>query len=74
MKTLRLAILLISAAIIPLLHAEALAQGETLHLTGLKGKVTVYRDQRSIPYIQAENDEDLYLAQGFVTASDRLWQ
>ncbi|MBJ6926886.1 penicillin acylase family protein, partial [Vibrio cholerae] len=24
--------------------------------------------------IQAENDEDLYLAQGFVTASDRLWQ
>lgn len=74
MKTLRLAILLISAAIIPLLHAEALAQGETLRLTGLKGKVTVYRDQRSIPYIQAENDEDLYLAQGFVTASDRLWQ
>ena len=27
-----------------------------------------------IPYIEAENDADLYFVQGFVTASDRLWQ
>ena len=32
------------------------------------------RDERGIPYIQASNDHDLYLAQGYVTASDRLWQ
>jgi penicillin amidase len=34
----------------------------------------VRRDERGIPYIQASNDHDLYLAQGYVTASDRLWQ
>ncbi|NOQ70402.1 MAG: hypothetical protein GQ574_00245 [Crocinitomix sp.] len=31
-------------------------------------------DERSVPHIFTENDEDLYFAQGFVTASDRLWQ
>jgi penicillin amidase len=34
----------------------------------------VRRDERGIPYIEAKNDEDLYFAQGYVTASDRLWQ
>ncbi|MEZ5425755.1 MAG: penicillin acylase family protein [Pyrinomonadaceae bacterium] len=45
-----------------------------LRVSGLKKSVTVLRDDRSIPYIEAENDADLYFAQGFVTASDRLWQ
>ncbi len=43
-------------------------------LSGLKGEVTVRRDQRSVPYIEAASDADLYFAQGYVTASDRLWQ
>jgi penicillin amidase len=43
-------------------------------LPGLHDQVTVRRDERGIPYIEAKNDEDLYFAQGFVTASDRLWQ
>ena len=34
----------------------------------------VRRDERAIPYIEAKTDADLYFAQGFVTASDRLWQ
>ena len=46
----------------------------TLNLAGLKEKVTVRRDERSIPYIEAANEADLYFAQGYVTASDRLWQ
>lgn len=50
------------------------AAGETLKLSGLKERVTVQRDERGIPYIQAKNDEDLFFAQGYVTASDRLWQ
>jgi penicillin amidase len=37
-------------------------------------RVTVRRDDRGIPYIEAKNDEDLYFAQGYITASDRLWQ
>src|SRR6185503_12131444 len=43
-------------------------------LDGLRAPVTVRRDERGIPYIEAANDEDLYFAQGYVTASDRLWQ
>jgi penicillin amidase len=45
-----------------------------LKISGLKEKVTVRRDERGIPYIEARNDADLYFAQGFVTAQDRLWQ
>ncbi|MEO6052223.1 MAG: penicillin acylase family protein [Pyrinomonadaceae bacterium] len=47
---------------------------QTTILTGLKDTVTVRRDGRGIPYIEAKNDADLYFAQGYVTASDRLWQ
>ncbi|MBA4184855.1 MAG: penicillin acylase family protein [Acidobacteria bacterium] len=49
-------------------------QEKTLAVSGLKDKVTVRRDERGIPYIEAKNEADLYFAQGFVTASDRLWQ
>jgi penicillin G amidase len=41
---------------------------------GLKEKVTIRRDERGIAYIEAANDADLYFAQGFATAQDRLWQ
>jgi penicillin G amidase len=50
------------------------APAKTLQISGLRDQVTVRRDERGIPYIEAKNDEDLYFAQGFVTASDRLWQ
>jgi penicillin amidase len=41
---------------------------------GLKDEVTVRRDGRWIPYIEAKSDSDVYFAQGYITASDRLWQ
>lgn len=47
---------------------------QTIQLAGLRDRVTIRRDERGIPYIEAKNDEDLYFAQGFATASDRLWQ
>jgi penicillin amidase len=47
---------------------------KNLSVDGLRQPVTVRRDARSIPYIEAANDADLYFAQGYVTASDRLWQ
>jgi penicillin amidase len=50
------------------------APANTLTLAGLRDPVTIRRDERGIPYIEAKNDEDLYFAQGYVTASDRLWQ
>jgi len=52
----------------------AQAPTPTLNVSGLKESVTVRKDARGIPYIEAVNDADLYFAQGFVTASDRLWQ
>ena len=47
---------------------------ENLNLEGLSGPVEVIYDSAHIPHIYAANEEDLFLAQGFVTASDRLWQ
>jgi len=43
-------------------------------LSGLKAPVHVYRDSYGVPHILAANDHDLYMASGFVTAQDRLWQ
>ena len=47
---------------------------ENLQLDGLQGKVTIRYDEHMIPHIFAENDHDLYYAQGYVTARDRLWE
>ncbi|HEY8935466.1 MAG TPA: penicillin acylase family protein [Cyclobacteriaceae bacterium] len=47
---------------------------QELSIPGLKAKVTVVYDSILIPHIFAQNDEDLYLAQGYVTAMHRLWQ
>src|SRR5882724_9649383 len=49
-------------------------QSQSVTLAGLKDRVTIRRDERGIPYIEATNEADLYFAQGYVTASDRLWQ
>ncbi len=45
-----------------------------MSVEGLKEEVTVWRDSRGVPYIEAKNDADLYFAQGYVMASDRLFQ
>ena len=45
----------------------------TLNLSGLEGPVTVYRDRWGIPHVQATSTQDVFFAQGFVTAQDRLW-
>ncbi|MGB7202860.1 MAG: penicillin acylase family protein [Pyrinomonadaceae bacterium] len=59
-----------------LLFSSAFAQtaATKLAVNGIKSEVTVRRDERSIPYIEAKTDDDLYFVQGYVTASDRLWQ
>ncbi len=45
-----------------------------LIIAGLKNQVVVVYDSARIPHIFAKNDEDLYFAQGYITAVDRLWQ
>lgn len=46
----------------------------TLSLPGLRAAVEVRRDARGIPHLTAESAEDLFFAQGFVTAQDRMFQ
>src|SRR5882762_8656875 len=46
----------------------------SVSIAGLHDRVTVRRDERGIPYIEAANSDDLYFAQGYITATDRLWQ
>jgi penicillin amidase len=50
------------------------ARGGSLDLPGLKEPVTVHRDEKGMAYIYAANLDDLFFAQGFVTAQDRLFQ
>ncbi|MGA8619237.1 MAG: penicillin acylase family protein [Candidatus Sulfotelmatobacter sp.] len=45
-----------------------------LKVKGLAAPVKVTRDQHGVPVIEAASMEDLFLAQGFITAQDRLWQ
>lgn len=47
---------------------------QSLSLSGLESPVEVIYDSLAIAHIFAQNEKDLYLAQGYVTASDRLWQ
>ncbi len=41
---------------------------------GISARVRVIRDERGVPTIEAGSLEDLFFAQGYVTAQDRLWQ
>jgi len=54
-------------AALPVLDGE-------LHLAGLSAQVTVERDAHGVPHIEAANEDDLFVTQGYVTAQDRLWQ
>jgi penicillin amidase len=45
-----------------------------LTVSGLSAPVTVTRDQHGVPTIEAANLDDLFFAQGYVIAQDRLWQ
>jgi penicillin amidase len=45
-----------------------------IHLGELSAPVTVRRDEHGVPHFEAASQEDLFIAQGYVTAQDRLWQ
>ncbi len=44
------------------------------NIKGLKAGVEIRFDDQMIPHIFAQNNYDLYFAQGYITAKDRLWQ
>ena len=45
-----------------------------LKVAGLQKPVDVIRDELGVPHIYAQNADDLFFAQGYVMAQDRLWQ
>lgn len=54
---------------------KSMAQLEgTIELPMLEHEVVVTTDEDGVPHIQAENDHDLYMAQGYVQAEDRMFQ
>src|SRR5229473_7315096 len=46
----------------------------SISVPGISSKVRIVRDERGVPTIEAATLEDLFFAQGYVTAQDRLWQ
>jgi penicillin amidase len=54
--------------------ADPAPRAQTLSVSGLRAPVKITRDERGIPHVEASGDEDLYFAQGYATAQDRLWQ
>jgi penicillin G amidase len=46
----------------------------SVSVSGISSKVRVVRDEHGVPTIEASTLEDLFFAQGYVTAQDRLWQ
>jgi penicillin amidase len=47
---------------------------EEIFLTGVTDEVKVVYDKNYVPHVFANNEEDLYFAQGYLVAMDRLWQ
>jgi penicillin G amidase len=46
----------------------------TIAVPGLAAPVEVIRDEWGVPHLYAQNERDLFFAQGYVHAQDRLWQ
>jgi penicillin G amidase len=66
---------LILVCLVTVPHSGRTAPQQTaLQIQGIKDRITIRRDERGIPYIEAQNDDDLYFGQGYATAQDRLWQ
>jgi len=52
----------------------AACQNQQTNVKGLTDEVEVIRDQHGINHIFAENEQDLFFAQGYLAAKDRLFQ
>lgn len=47
---------------------------EEIKVEGTQAPITVLIDDKAVPHVFAQNEHDLYFAQGYLTARDRLWQ
>ena len=63
-----------AGSIVILINRSFTSTSGITRLHGLHGDVEIIRDSWGVPYIYAGNEEDLFFAQGYVQAQDRLWQ
>ena len=55
-------------------ESNHISTNKNLALKGAKDKIEILFDDQMIPHVFAQNDHDVYYAQGYVTAMHRLWQ
>ncbi|HET6844057.1 MAG TPA: penicillin acylase family protein [Candidatus Angelobacter sp.] len=55
-------------------HSSLAQLDGRIGVTGLNAPVNVVRDAQGVPHLAAASLEDLFAAQGYITAQDRLWQ
>ncbi|GAC1350256.1 MAG: penicillin acylase family protein [Ktedonobacteraceae bacterium] len=46
----------------------------TYNLRGLHEPIEIITDRYGVPHMYAQNEDDLYFAQGYIHAQERLWQ
>lgn len=56
------------------LHRRHPTYDGLITVPGLSAEVSIYRDRWGVPHIYAQSADDLFFAQGYVHAQDRLWQ
>ncbi|GCE20286.1 penicillin acylase family protein [Dictyobacter kobayashii] len=57
-----------------LTHRQLPPTSGTFQIVGLNEPVEIITDQYGVPHIYANNEDDLYFAQGYIHAQERLWQ
>lgn len=55
-------------------EAPILIKNKKIRLKNAHDKIEILLDDNLVPHIFANNDHDLYYAQGYITAKHRLWQ
>src|SRR5918992_3422941 len=68
------ATLLVLAVLSTTLQLGAQAPATSIQMTGLSQPVEILRDRWGIAHIYAQNESDLFFAQGYSAARDRLFQ
>mgnify|MGYP000976192396 FL=1 len=54
--------------------ASVVSESGTIKLEGVRGSVTIARDELGVPFVKADNEYDAFFGAGYAAATDRLWQ
>ncbi|MFO1472331.1 MAG: penicillin acylase family protein [Turneriella sp.] len=54
--------------------ASVVSEAGTIKIEGVRGSVTIARDELGVPFVKADNEYDAFFGAGYAAATDRLWQ